>query len=697
MVNISSDSEVRASPLIDRAEYTARKQARKGIATPILSCAIIGLMLAAGLFFMVDANLIGGQDQQNQAKIAANNGQREVSYSYDHFFESYLKTQNYSTMNYNNAKIDWLGHHGGTAGLGSWFTTGLRNTYDEFVYRNAYPFILYATPYSVNTAPDFDAGFYFSAPLRMSYTAKNVTDIRTTNDAIFIPQLGNPADNGGYINMTWYGTYLTTTELTDIRAGTNNHYANRFYGVPNGVTPASNTDDGYYFELQGVVTFTRQAAVGYLGAPASGDLRPWFNGSRTTLVTDWTNDWITEGSGGGTYDIYTAYDYDEDIQYLELALDATNSTNDFLTVRTWSVSWGMEAQMVRYMEAANFTKHNQGWYEDMYLNVSVSPNMSNATFRGVDIWGLSAGEDNSTDVFSAAWTFDICHLDACGNELGHMSYTSPFNPYDPEQTDWTVTSYSPGTTRYGLSISYDYTPEVMDLAEFETVTVDITTKGDVIGITPYRGTSDNIPFNNPKKAEIAGKLYWGTLVLGDDNDLAIRDNYSAATKKIVLKGPMQFTTEGQVGDPTVLLSGAPAFTFDVSRVSYYQVTVTGAHTTTMADIVKVVAKNSTGVTVTAWNGTVDLDSTDGSAAWGANGSSHAFIPANNGVWWTSITWDTGGAHYLNATDLWFSLDVTGSNGPIVVLMIPEFPDLMAPMAACMAVALAFILRRRRSA
>ena len=653
-------------------------------------------MLAAGLVFMIDGNSNGGQDQPNRAITAANNGQREVAYSYDHFFESYLKTQNYSTMDYSNAKIDWLGHHGGTPGLGTWYTTnGLRSQYNEYVYRNAYPYILYSYPYSINTVPDIDAGYYFSAPFRMSFIARNVTDISTQNDAIFVPQLGNPADAGGYVNMTWYATYLTTTELANINAGTNNHYANRFYGVPAGVTPASNTNDGYYFELQGVVAYTRQAAVGYLGAPATGDLRSWFNTNRAALTTSWTNDWMAEGSGGGQYDIYTAYDYDEDIRYLELTMDATNSSSDFLTLRTWSVSWGMDAQIVRYMEAANFTKHNQGWYEDLYLNVSVSPNMSNATFRGTDTWGLTAWEDESTDVFSAAWTFDMYHLDACGNEPGHESYTSPFNAYDPDQTAWTIPSYSPGTTRYGLSISYDFTPMKMDLAEFETITVDLTTKGDVLGITPYRGTSDNLPFNNPKKVELASKLYWGRLVLGDDNDLAIWDNYSVASKRIILRGPMQFTAEGQAGDPSVLLGGAPAFTFDVSRVSYYQVTVTGVHSTTIPEIVKIVAKNASGSTVTIWNGTVDLDCTDGSAVWGANGSSHTFIPANNGVWWTSVTWNTPGTYYLNATDLWFSLDVTGSFGPIVVVMIPEFQELLVPIVASAAIALGYSSMRRK--
>jgi len=57
----------------------------------------------------------------------------------------------------------------------------------------------------------------------------------------------------------------------------------------------------------------------------------------------------------------------------ELSIDSTNSTADNLVIRFWSVSWGNEALLIRYMEAANVQRHWQGWPDDWYLNITIGP------------------------------------------------------------------------------------------------------------------------------------------------------------------------------------------------------------------------------------------------------------------------------------------------------------------------------------
>jgi len=117
------------------------------------------------------------------------------------------------------------------------------------------------------------------------------------------------------MNISWYSTYLETWEMNAIRAGT--HYANTFYGVPTASTPRGSADDGYWHELQGILTFNRPAASKILGLAGAGDLRPQWTASEATIEANWFNDWLDEG--GTIYDTYTAYDYSDDIRWLSSA------------------------------------------------------------------------------------------------------------------------------------------------------------------------------------------------------------------------------------------------------------------------------------------------------------------------------------------------------------------------------------------
>jgi hypothetical protein len=365
----------------------------------------------------------------------------------------------------------------------------------------------------------------------------------------------------------------------------------------------------------------------------------------------------------------------------------------------------MDVQIVRYLEAANITRKGfQSWMEDMYLNLSISPSMSNATLRGTCAFELEAWEDESDNVWSGGWSLEPSHIDYVGNTVGHTSYTSPFNAYDPDQTTWAVMEYVPGTTRYADNCSYCWTPMNHSLVQYESMIIKAPL-GDVLGLDPDPALGSSDTLDAAKQDELISRLYWGRMVLADDvypRDI-VRNSYNSTTKTLTLTGPLSFPVGEQPysGGEGVLLHSSPSFMFDVAKVTSYQVAVTGAHMVTMADTITVTALNGTGATVVDWNGTVLLPCDDALATLGS--STHTFDPLTDmGVWSTTVTWGTEGTWYVNATDQWFSPTnvvgaVIGSSGPITIAIIPEFGALLLPVIGAIATFVMISGRRRKTA
>ncbi|MDH4123685.1 MAG: PKD domain-containing protein, partial [Thermoplasmata archaeon] len=451
------------------------------------------------------------------------------------------------------------------------------------------------------------------------------------------------------------------------------HYARWLFGCAQREVPRGSTnDDGYWFELMGKIQYSRQAAIGFLGWDGTGDVRSWFNATNAARALDnsWLDVWSAEGGSGGAFDIYTAYDYPVDIRVVRLSLDLQNSTADSLVIRMYSVSWGMEVLMVRYMEAANITKKGlQSFMEDFYLNASVSPSMSNITCRATCSYDLIAWEDQNPAVWSGAWMLEMMHIDRCGNTPPHIIYDSPYTGIDPDETDWLRPSYSPWTTNYCNNVSYWRAPLNNSLAANEKMIFKLP-QNDVLGIKPGRGTSDNLDAS--KLTELKSNLYWGRMVLGSWNwpNQTVRDSYDKASKTVTLQGPAVYPNESQPLDSTVLLHGVPMLVFDVQRATSYQVSVSGPLVPPTKNSVTVTIKNHTGATVTDWNGTVDLSSTDVAAVF--DEISHVFSPSDGGTWRTNVTFVSPGWNLcVNATDRGFSPlnlkdAITGSwMGPII--------------------------------
>lgn len=596
-------------------------------------------------------------EMSQDVTVTAPSTEREVVWTISNMFE--LREKEMGWFDDPNK----LGHWGDEMGVNSYLL--LRESwYDKHILRDSYPFMQVWSPYSRLTVPDSHAGFLVTSWYRMYTDARNIEELGTGpgKDPIFLPILGDRNLDGGNVDIRWYSTYLTSDELTQIRQGT--HYANSYYGVPYGVTPSSAADDGFWNELHGRMWLDRNASVKFLNLPGLGDLRTEFEAERLNINTLWMDDWIAEGSHGGQYDIYTAYDYPLDNRGVWVTLDP-ESTVDALVLRFWTISWGNEILLQRYTEGATVSPNWNGWPDDWYLNITMRNGSGDLRSRAVMGYSLTAWKD--LESFSGAWMLESNDLDWCGNTAYHNSYMSKYNDYDPDQTDASRHSWSPGTVNYGNRVSYWSAPTELDLAAGERLVIKLpSNETSVIGITPYRGTSDVLDDN--KKAELTGNMYWGELVMGNgwpngtvESDL--KGFYNETAKTVDIRGPVDFPRYPNPIYPDLMETGAPTFLFDVSEASYYDITVEGDEPILPDEVrtVTVTARNMTGAVVTDWNSTMGFSV----VFYPADGNviilmytEHTFDPSEVGMYQQTVTFHAG-IWVIMAQDLVYDPDVCG--------------------------------------
>jgi len=689
MIEKVNPVENNCRPAIDR--YTGyRSNSTIEHRKKILALTVVVIMIAATVAMI--APLVKQADNTLNEELPATTeavGPRETTYTMSNFFESYEKPDGVTKW--------WeLGRHNRSDPmvLNSWHT--LRPAgYPEYVIRSdSYPFLLSSE--AMTPTPVVDPAFYVYSFFRYTVDADNVTEIGTDNgeDMYFIPEMGSPSQDGGWVNASFYLTYCTGDDLNDIRTRLVTHYGNRYYDIFWNTFP-NLLDDGWWNELQGEITFTRQAANKYLGLAGAGSLIDQYNTDQATIDTAWQALYNTEGGDGGTYDITACYEFPNDVRYTHTSLDATNSTADFLTLRLYSVSWGNEMLFVRYLEACNVSVGMQLYTEDWYLNLTIGPEKADIDSDGYTVYCLTANKD--PNAWTGAWTIESQTADYMTDTTG---YISTYNPYDPENYPAIVhPSYLPGTTNFGEDCSFYYTPTVWNLTADEQLAITLPST-DVLGIKPYQGASDTL--DAAKQTELLSNSYWGTMVLGHCNP-SESANYDPATKTITINGPLDAWASRvpNSGDSSLLANGVPIFFFAVSNASEYQIEILDQATwqtvatplNTVTYNLRVIAKNSSANTVTDWNGTVDLTVEGGTYTLGD--SHHTYSASENGNWTTTIVFDEVSTYWVNATDENWTLDVTGASGAQGVQLIPEFPMLLIPIIGIIAIFLVFRTRRRQ--
>ncbi len=520
-----------------------------------IALAVVGIMVLTGFAVLGQAVLKSApapdaEEQPEPAKLLA--GSREVTYTIDHMFELYEKSHNTAD----------LGRWNGTMGLNGWWEWR-EDFYQEYQARTEFPFILNYNPYSTQTTPDIDQGGSITTWYRQTIDARNISEIAAgpNLDPIFTPVLGPSDTAGAYMNISWYGTYLETWELQALIDGT--HYGNTYYGVPAGVTPRVGSDDGYYHELQGKLTFNRAAATKILGLTGAGSLIDQFAVSDADITLAWYNNWIAEG--GGIYDTYTAYDFSLAIQWLELSLDPVSTPED-LVIRFWSVSWGNECLLERYMEAANVLRYWQGWKDDWYLNISIAPDGGSVQSRAVVGYHMYATKDYLNNI--NGWALEASHMDWCGNSGPHQGYQSPYTNYDPKWTDVTHFSTAPLTVNFGKPVSYIIAPMHWNLTLGEKLIVKLPSASTVVPGYHQKASASDL-LGPTKIAEMAANVYWGELVAGNGYPNSGTNNlknfYNKATKTFTLVGPKNFAVNPNPAFPTILNYGAPMFVMNVVK------------------------------------------------------------------------------------------------------------------------------------
>ncbi|MEM2838641.1 MAG: PKD domain-containing protein [Thermoplasmata archaeon] len=500
---------------------------------------------------LVVTDEVGGSDSFSDFVLVGS--ETTISYTISNMFEHYLKPTDYTK----------LGRWGSQMGINSWYDLR-RNNYGDWIVRNTYPFVLGTLPYSTQTYPDKSVGPLLSTWYRMYIDANNLPNPATgpNKDPIFVPMPdANKGMVGGWVNITWYSTYMMDQELRDLRAN-GIHYGNFYYGVPLGVTPSPYLNDGHLHELQGHVSFTRDACKKFLGLTAAGDLEDEFNANKALIEKNWFDDWMAEGGGGGRFDIYTAYDYSLDIRYLRLIVDPKmgNTDPDTLYLRFYAISWGTEVFLMRYLEAAGLLPGWQPWPDDFYLNATIGPDGADIDVRAVMGYHMIAWADLA-DPTKAAWALEAVHIDWCGNTITHKGYPSPFNQYDPDQIDATRTSWAPGTVNFGGKVSYWITPMELDLAAGQKLTVKLTTYSKIVGYTPYKATSDIL--DAAKVAEWNSKSYFGDAALGTGWPGDLSSYYDPATNTVTLIGPIDFPRLPNPDYPELLETGSPTIIINI--------------------------------------------------------------------------------------------------------------------------------------
>jgi hypothetical protein len=570
------------------------------------------------------------------------------------------------------------------------------------------------------------AGYLLMSFYREDVLASNITTVATGvgKTPLFVPILNTTFGknmDGGFLNWSYYCQYVTQKETFDLFNGT--HWANTNYGVPAStifIRPTDfNANDGYYFEVSGNVDFNKSAARKFLGLAGKADLRTEFTTANAgrALDTQWMNSWNVDGSATGTFNIYTAYEYPLDAYpwYLYLTLDAANSTANHLVVKLWSVAWGTDMLMNRYLDVAGIMSKQNTYEEDAYINGTAIPDFGRIEARMVESYHLSAWSD--PNYYSAAWLLAPWHVDYDPTNVQNppASWNSRYDPYNgiKAQNGPRTYEYSPGTVASGFPVLYWNPLNNWNLTDGEKIVIKLGNR-PMLGVTPYRGASDVYlnstgVANGAKLNEIKSHFMWGELTMGNGfpTGSALKQYYNGVTKTLTIVGPKNFPQNKNTISPLwsrLNLTASPSFLFDVSRVSDYSFAMVeaGPYSTGVTYHMTITAKNFTGATVTGpgWNGTVNLTWPAGVTIGGFAGpqtnQQFKFSRAGGGVVTVTVVFTTTGAHALTYNDLNNSLDVFGGfDLNTVGGVIPEFPTLLIPAMGIMAAVVVVLGRRDR--
>jgi peptide/nickel transport system substrate-binding protein len=318
--------------------------------------------------------------------------------------------------------------------FGEWWEKRWEIYSQAHILSNSYPYI-----YEFFDSPNGNKYYYTNA--RLNITGTYMSEVNMTSWPEFLPLLGT--ERGGNATIDWYMQYLTEDEL--LRYGT---------GIVS-------QNDGFIIGLNGTVVLDEQAAKAVLNLTDGGfDSFPLWWTSNGISVQSAYMDWIVD-EATSRLDITNAYR--SFFQVFVFDLDAER-IGDSIVLHYDTVTWGMEALMMRWLREAFMP--SEWWYEDMHFHASIGPASSSILINTAVENAMFADETilltNGTNG-APCWTWHSMLQDSVPSSFSHP--WSEFDAYEP----LSYQVHRPGSSYYGMNMSYDYTPGAWDLKSGETL------------------------------------------------------------------------------------------------------------------------------------------------------------------------------------------------------------------------------------
>ncbi len=667
-----------------------------------LMAAAIVLIMVASAFALVTPSVtktVKAPSNDKQVSSQVGGGSPKITYAIYDIGNSYLKPTDYS-------KLGRSDHS--KPGINEWFIP--RNTnYNDTIVHNSYPYVIAYNGYSANLANQAKYKYLTASWTTHSFytlkeDAENITKLATgvNQDPWIVPIMlaGGQAVDGGWVNMSMYQNYLTDQEYADIQNGV--HYANTFYGVDAANFSAAwkgNANDGWLSEIQGHWDFNRNAAHKFLGLPAAGDLRTEFNATgAANIAWGWRAEWIADGDVGGPLDIYACYDFSlltgNGPVTVYVKLDTLNSTANKIALWFYSVTWGGEYLMMRYLWQAGIDLNLQPSREDWYLNGTFGPVNGDIHERMTTDYHITAWNDKQA-YNNPTWMLEPQNPDYTAERITdqYISYFDPYymtyygNTYLPARL-----CYAPGQVNYGKNVHYWQTPMDWNLASYESLTIKLPMSSVGWGLVPYWSNNYSVPGNAVGEMQAHGGTGEWVLGHGYPSTLYSTTYYDPATKTITIPPGSTWALNPNPGYPSICESGSPLFYFDLSPVSHYNMSIVqpGPYYAGVTYNLRVTPLNLSNQQ-TYCNQTVQLPAVAG-VTYGA--STHTFA-WNESSWNTTIIFSTAGSFTLTSRDAYFYLDIVDTASYLVNPAIPEFPTLLIPIIGAVAIFAVFGKRKSK--
>jgi len=480
----------------------------------------------------------------------------------------------------------------------------------------------------------------------------------------FLPVLGPAIDPASVATVDLYFQYLYETWWND-------YWISTWGGDPDWVGDAFyslGTTDGYYLGTTYSVTMNREAASSWINLPTGSNVATWWAANKEGLE-DAFDAWISD-EGNNRLDIYCGYEWSYDIFGTYMDLVELSPTQVRLDIG--HITWGYEILMTRWLAESQVCVSFEPWYEDFSMTAQYGLTTTDLSYDAVCQYNMHAVKANGT-ADGAAWVWEPAQVDYI-TKVGHPSDYELYKSLK-------YTSWNSGDTMFGTLVPYEQAPGAFNLPEDSTLTIELPT----VDVPAYKGVAlpesayddlymgDNSAFLAIQDNGQIGLGYWLT---NYPTSVDLTDMYNPTTRTLVMEGPMNF--DNFLHPNGAIYHGVPWIEFWVDNSA--PVANAGS------DINNVVTE--TPVTFFGENSTDDVRIYN--YTWVVAGLGETLYGPNPDFSFMAL------GDYTVTLTVMDSIGNTDSDDVIVhvTILIPEFPMVLLPIAATVAMIAVFKKRKR---